>query len=211
MELQKALGTILVLFLKFSLRAASEHRFHIINPKQDPKNSAFSNNHKSKNYPSKLRPGRHSHLTNAIKSFAGHFLFSLDYESWPVLYKGGQKQMANLLWYEEGLYVDLPFGYIDNMTEFYDHSGVISYVQKVRFPPRLYYPVSSDTTAEDGSQFGQSVLSQVNDQMLEAESAISYSGSSLRGKLTRKRPSDVSQSWEEEKPSLSRGPILTLF
>ena len=114
-----------------------------------------------------------------------------DYDSWPVLYKGNQKQMANLLWYEEGLYVDLPFGYIDNLTEFYDQSGVISYVQKVRFPPRLYYPVSDTAYAEDGSQFGENVLSQVNDQMLEAESAISFAH--LQGKLTRKRPSDVSR------------------
>ena len=40
-----------------------------------------------------------------------------------------------MLWLEEGLYADLPFGYVDNLTEFYS-SDSIQHVQQVKFPPR---------------------------------------------------------------------------
>ena len=56
-------------------------------------------------------------------------------DTWPTLYKAGEKQVANMLWLEEGLYADLPFGYVDNLTEFYS-SDSIQHVQQVKFPPR---------------------------------------------------------------------------
>ena len=50
--------------------------------------------------------------------------------------------MANLLWYNEGLYVDLPVGYVEDLTQVYDSSvGTIQYKQKIKFPPKLYYPM----------------------------------------------------------------------
>ena len=50
--------------------------------------------------------------------------------------------MANVLWYNEGLFVDLPFGYVDDLTQVYDSTGnTIQYRQKIKFPPKLYYPM----------------------------------------------------------------------
>ena len=54
------------------------------------------------------------------------YSFCLEYNNtWPVIYKSGEKQMANLLWYNEGLFVDLPHGYVDDLTQVYDSSGTI--------------------------------------------------------------------------------------
>ena len=54
------------------------------------------------------------------------YSFSLEHNNtWPVIYKSGEKQMANLLWYNEGLFVDLPHGYVDDLTQVYDSSGTI--------------------------------------------------------------------------------------
>ena len=41
--------------------------------------------------------------------------------------------MANLLWYNEGLFVDLPHGYVDDLTQVYDSSGTIKadYFEKI--------------------------------------------------------------------------------
>merc|ERR1712062_301971 len=81
------------------------------------------------------------------------------YETWPVIYKSGEKQMANLLWYNEGLYVDLPVGYVEDLTQVYDSSvGTIQYKQKIKFPPKLYYPMVKDENDErteynDSSQY----------------------------------------------------------
>ena len=88
--------------------------------------------------------------------------------------------MANLLWYEEGLYVDLPYGYVDNVTTalfsstpWPPQSKVRDrdyHVQKVTFPPRLYYPVDEEDTQIAPWQLarlGNAVLSQVNEQMLQ--------------------------------------------
>ena len=63
-------------------------------------------------------------------------------DSWPVIYKSGEKQMANVLWHNEGLFVDLPFGYVDDLAQVYDSTGnTIQYRQKIKFPPKLYYPM----------------------------------------------------------------------
>ena len=51
--------------------------------------------------------------------------------------------MANLLWYNEDLFVDLPHGYIDDLTEVYDSKGIIKYKQKIKFPPKMYYPIGN--------------------------------------------------------------------
>ena len=56
-------------------------------------------------------------------------------DTWPTLYKAGEKQVANMLWFEEGLYADLPYGYVDNLTEFYTSENN-KHVQQVKFPPR---------------------------------------------------------------------------
>ena len=87
--------------------------------------------------------------------------------------------MANLLWYEEGLYVDLPYGYVSQNVTSYSSEYLpqqhpsstlrskVRDVQKVTFPPRLhYFPVDN----EDRHRMGQAVLSQVsqvNEQMFE--------------------------------------------
>ena len=43
---------------------------------------------------------------NLLTEFSYLFLYfavlSSEYETWPVIYKSGEKQMANLLWYNEG-------------------------------------------------------------------------------------------------------------
>ena len=110
-------------------------------------------------------------------------LFS-DTENWPFLYKSGSKQVANLLWYEEGLYVDLPYGYVaQNVTSYSSEylpaqpsstlRSKVRDVQKVTFPPRLhYFPVDGN---EDRHRMGQAVLSQVsqvNEQMFENRQKI---------------------------------------
>ncbi len=100
-------------------------------------------------------------------------------ESWPTLIKGGQRQVANLLWHQEGLYVDLPFGYVHNLTQFFSMSSsseVIHHVHKVRFPPRLYYPL---TEAND-AYFGNSVLSQISEQMESASKPKNYAKAKVR-------------------------------
>ena len=56
-------------------------------------------------------------------------------DTWPTLYKAGEKQVANMLWFEEGLYADLPYGYVDNLTEFYTSENN-KHVQQVKFTPR---------------------------------------------------------------------------
>ena len=75
--------------------------------------------------------------------------------------------MANLLWYEEGLYVDLPYGYVSNVTELYHESDQTQthHAQKVRFPPRVYYPMSRENDDFLFGASGQAVLSQINEQM----------------------------------------------
>ena len=71
-----------------------------------------------------------------------NFCLILETETWPVIFKSGEKQMANVLWYNEGLFVDLPFGYVDDLTQVYDSTGnTIQYRQKIKFPPKLYYPM----------------------------------------------------------------------
>lgn len=85
---------------------------------------------------------------------------SVGSQNWPTLIKGGQRQVANVLWHEEGLYVTLPYGYVDNLTAFYSDSAVLD-VHKVRFPPRLYYPLSKANDA----YYGDAVLSQISEQM----------------------------------------------
>ena len=92
------------------------------------------------------------------------FLLFTGTESWPKLYKRGHKQVANILWYEENLYAHLPLGYVENMTEFYfSNNNRVQHVQKVRFPPRLYYPIrqANDAAFLDGN----AVLSQISQQM----------------------------------------------
>ena len=86
------------------------------------------------------------YCVNLLTEFSYLFLYfaalSSEYETWPVIYKSGEKQMANLLWYNEGLYVDLPVGYVEDLTQVYDSSvGTIQYKQKIKFPPKLYYPM----------------------------------------------------------------------
>ena len=43
---------------------------------------------------------------NLLTEFSYLFVYfaalSSEYETWPVIYKSGEKQMANLLWYNEG-------------------------------------------------------------------------------------------------------------
>ena len=81
-------------------------------------------------------------LTELSYLFLYFAVLSSEYDTWPVIYKSGEKQMANLLWYNEGLYVDLPVGYVDDLTRVYDSSvGTIQYKQKIKFPPKLYYPM----------------------------------------------------------------------
>ena len=71
-----------------------------------------------------------------------NFCLISETETWPVIFKSGEKQMANVLWYNEGLFVDLPFGYVDDLTQVYDSTGnTIQYRQKIKFPPKLYYPM----------------------------------------------------------------------
>merc|ERR1712062_288812 len=78
-------------------------------------------------------------------------------DDWPFLYKSGSKQVANLLWYEEGLYVDLPYGYVSQNVTSYSSEYLpqqhpsstlrskVRDVQKVTFPPRLhYFPVDNE-------------------------------------------------------------------
>ena len=67
-------------------------------------------------------------------SFTRTFYFSGS-DTWPTLYKAGEKQVANMLWFEEGLYADLPYGYVENLTEFYTSENN-KHVQQVKFPPR---------------------------------------------------------------------------
>merc|ERR1712156_562178 len=109
-------------------------------------------------------------------------------DKWPTLYKAGEKQVANMLWLEEGLYADLPYGYVDNLTQFYS-SEHIQHVQQVKFPPRLYYPISQTNDAF----FGDAVLSQISEQMepkrmMSDESGlITYPASSTDIKSKNKR------------------------
>ena len=106
------------------------------------------------------------------------FSTPVDTESWPFLYKSGSKQVANLLWYEEGLYAELPYGYVDKQSNVTSSSSSdlqqqpsssskVRDVQKVTFPPRLhYFPVDN----EERQLLGEAVLSQVsqvNEQMFE--------------------------------------------
>ena len=69
-----------------------------------------------------------------LEFFYLNILF-LGSDTWPTLYKAGEKQVANMLWFEEGLYADLPYGYVDNLTEFYTSENN-KHVQQVKFPPR---------------------------------------------------------------------------
>ena len=41
-------------------------------------------------------------LTELSYLFLYFAALSSEYETWPVIYKSGEKQMANLLWYNEG-------------------------------------------------------------------------------------------------------------
>ena len=77
-----------------------------------------------------------------ISPISRNFCLISETETWPVIFKSGEKQMANVLWYNEGLFVDLPFGYVDDLTQVYDSTGnTIQYRQKIKFPPKLYYPM----------------------------------------------------------------------
>ena len=81
--------------------------------------------------------------------------------------------------------MDLPYGYVDNVTTALFSStpwpqgpkvGVdktkaeVYHVQKVTFPPRLYYPVDeadAKIAPWQLARLGNAVLSQVNEQMLQ--------------------------------------------
>merc|ERR1711935_513346 len=141
---------------------------------------------------SSLQPPAES-LFHAIKSSNNHEeTIIIRSDTWPTLYKAGEKQVANMLWLEEGLYADLPFGYVDNLTEFYS-SDSIQHVQQVKFPPRLYYPISQTNDAF----FGDAVLSQISEQM-EPERMMSskdkesgviiYPTTDIKKKKRRQRP-----------------------
>jgi len=125
-------------------------------------------------------------LFHAIKSSNNHEeTIIIRSDTWPTLYKAGEKQVANMLWLEEGLYADLPFGYVDNLTEFYS-SDSIQHVQQVKFPPRLYYPISQTNDAF----FGNAVLSQISEQMkperMDTSEVIIYPPTDIKNK--RRRP-----------------------
>merc|ERR1712109_87072 len=112
-------------------------------------------------------------------------------DTWPTLYKAGEKQVANMLWFEEGLYADLPYGYVDNLTEFYTSENN-KHVQQVKFPPRLYYPISQTNDAF----FGDAVLSQISEQMepermmsnRDKSGVIIYPATDIKKKKRRQRP-----------------------
>ena len=85
------------------------------------------------------------------------------------------------MWYEEGLYAELPYGYVDKQSNVTSSSSSdlqpssnskVRDVQKVTFPPRLhYFPVDN----EERQLLGEAVLSQVsqvNEQMFENRQKI---------------------------------------
>ena len=55
--------------------------------------------------------------------------------------------------------MDLPLGYVDNLSNFSSTSD-IQHVHKVKFPARLYYPVK-----DQDFYYGDAVLSQVSEKM----------------------------------------------
>jgi hypothetical protein len=93
----------------------------------------------------------------AVKNMSQKNNFTIsDFKSWPVLIKGdNQKQVANYLWYHEGLYTDLPFGYLDStLTDFFanpDHQNRSQHhtpsIIEMQFAPRKYYPRPNQTVS----------------------------------------------------------------